>query len=78
MCWADKVGLAAAIIVAGGVLLIGASWGPHGPDYASAATRAIGLLELYSALPLWVLLRIVDFIAGGPWRRAGNIKVRRY
>jgi len=65
MIWADRVGIAWAVIFYGffGVLLGG---------FATADANDLIISGAKVVLPVWVLCRLIDFVSGGPARRALN------
>jgi hypothetical protein len=79
MAWCDKlaiglVGIVMTLFVLasflnGGLQHLGPSWFGAFFDIAWRVVLIIGL-------PSWVLLRIVDFVTGGPNRRRGVFTVR--
>jgi hypothetical protein len=77
VAWPDYLGITAAIlIVVVGVVIWGLVWTGSDTAVPLVVLRelAIWLLkaELAVALPIWVLARIVDLLAGGPSMRRGG------
>lgn len=72
LCWADKIGLTLAFLAYAGLFLISNDKGAALAFFFSGA----GLRFLALCLSPWLVLRAIDFVAGGPQRRRGWIKVR--
>jgi hypothetical protein len=75
LMWADRcaLGVALLILVVAGVISILAFIRARPDDVLSLSSETViwtGKAELVAALPLWAVLRIVDFMLGGPRRRA--------
>lgn len=74
-CWADKLAILWAFVVMLAVVWVAS------PSYAafhsahSLFTIARGLLILVG--PVWIFLRLVDWLIGGPRRRRDEIRVYR-
>lgn len=68
MIWADKLAVVAAIVLLGFLALMAkAVWSADFLDlYWEVAIRTV--------IPLWIGLRVLDWLAGGPSRRGGRIK----
>lgn len=62
MIWADRLALVWAVIVYGVLALVGA-FAPENPGASNA------LHALFFVIPPWVILRLLDLMAGGPRRR---------
>jgi VIT1/CCC1 family predicted Fe2+/Mn2+ transporter len=69
MCWADRAGLGAAVVVAALATLGAYSNGFSG---GSEAIKTIWQVTLLAGGIVWVPCRLLDFIFGGPWRRRRN------
>lgn len=74
MAWPDKAGLVIALIVAAmsafacaAVLIAGETMTDERLNQTLAAWTGIAVLAI--AVPLWLLMRVVDALAGGPSRR---------
>jgi hypothetical protein len=70
MIWADRLALAWAVIVYGLLALAGAFG-----DYPDVHPGHNAVQALYFVLPVWAVLRLIDFITGGPARRRGQFRV---
>lgn len=70
LCWADRAAVGWAILVFGALAFVGA-FGDEVPSPASNAWHAF----LVFVLPPWVVLRVVDFVIGGPAKRRGQFRV---
>jgi hypothetical protein len=79
LCWADKIPLVAFAAITLVLLFLG-STGETPPAYADvtaarhwAALLSIDWLIFWKViLGPWIVLRIVDFLMGGPARRIGR------
>lgn len=68
LCWADKIPLALWLCVIGVLIVVGATSGVRGEWAAGVEAAAIGLgYKVF--LPLWIVLRGLDLLGGGPARR---------
>lgn len=65
-CWADRLTVGWAVLSAGFLVML---WRPDTPPLP-----AWGELLLYVVLPCWVALRTLDFLMGGPGRRAARAR----
>ena len=65
ICWADRLALAWGAVISF-VFFFGSL--PH--DVMTGFWPNVGTLWLYFVAPPWGLLRTLDLIFGGPWRRA--------
>lgn len=80
MIWADKIvaGVAGLVVLA---LLFVHNVGTPGAEYPvpstgevfSAFIEIIGIVAAKVLLPLWLFLRLIDFLCGGPARRRGRV-----
>ena len=70
--WADKLAMILWFIVTlfAGAMSLGAP--PTNPGFLTAWIE----LTAITVLPLWVFLRLVDWLFNGPARRRGQITVR--
>lgn len=76
MIWADRFAVSFALLISVLACLITLlalnSVSPDHPltpsDFGHMVVW-VGKAELYAALPMWIVLRIVDFMFGGPQRR---------
>jgi hypothetical protein len=62
MIWADKLFLVLAFLIVGFILVIGG-------HFETMTVGGWGNFALKILLPIWVVLRGLDWIAGGPARR---------
>lgn len=69
MCWADKAGLLWAFVVYAFFFIIA---GHRELLFTLGVTRDLAIL----ILPVWIFLRGIDWILGGPARRRGQFKAR--
>lgn len=79
LCWADKLALGLFAVVAAYLLFIG-SIGPNpnagSADWFGAYAEILWIFARKVFLPLWLALRVIDFLLGGPRRRAGWVTVK--
>ena len=69
MCWADKLGVLWGLIV---VLFFVAI-----AEHKAGLFTPVPFAEMMVfVIPVWIVLRIIDWIAGGPERRHGQIRAR--
>jgi hypothetical protein len=70
MIWADRIGIGVFALVFLGMTIMWGSWYRAGED-PPVLEVALKIVEAasYVAVPAWLVLRIVDFMAGGPMRR---------
>jgi hypothetical protein len=87
MIWADKLALGALVLIVFALFLLGDVFngGPR-PDAYARVTAAEHYVAFFSivwliawkfVLPIWLALRALDFLAGGPSRRRGRFTVQR-
>ena len=73
MCWADKIGVTWAFLVYFALFALS-------NDKGAAVTWFFSFdglkLLLIVIAPIWLILRLIDWIGGGPQRRRGAIKAR--
>lgn len=75
MCWADRVAqLIVVIIVLFMAFMTAVGDGPGANIKNMLDTDLI--FCAYTALPIWILLRIIDLMIGGPYRRRGQVSAR--
>jgi len=77
LAWPDKAGLVTAFVIAAMsafacaiVLIAGETVTYDRLNYALAAWSGVAVLAI--AAPLWLFMRAIDFLAGGPSRRQAN------
>lgn len=68
-CWADRLGIAWAVLVLAIFGLMGAF---DGSVDAAHNLRQIGLVFI---LPVWGFARLIDFVGGGPAKRRGQFRI---
>jgi hypothetical protein len=75
MCWADKIVLVLTLFIGIAATVI---WsGSSDPDWPrQMVVDCYVPLGLKVFLPLWIFLRAIDWMTGGPSRRRGWIRVR--
>lgn len=69
MIWADRIGLGlwaiwmvlGAVVVSQGLI--------NGANLQASAIATVFFMPATLAIPVWLILRIVDFMLGGPGRR---------
>lgn len=67
IAWCDKVAFVWGAVV---YLLLFLMWSPNIAGFFGAALSMDSLrLALYTILPVWLFLRFIDLLAGGPSRR---------
>lgn len=77
MCWADKIALALFVALMGFWFFIAATGGGMTPENLQTLLWDIGWrMFLYAALPVWLVLRFIDLMVGGPAKRRGTITGR--
>ena len=64
LCWADRIAMVWAVIVVGGIMLL-----QGGDGVSQTAMPAYGELLTKIVAPVWIFLRLLDLITGGPRRR---------
>lgn len=79
LVWADKVGLAAVIVIAMLSALVCATVLLAADTVSFSRLNHVlavwsGVAELTVALPIWLLMRGIDFAANGPARRRAGRK----
>lgn len=79
MAWCDKIalglfGIIMAVFLLGSLMSGGAS--RIGPEWFEAFLN-IGWHMALVTLPVWIVLRILDWMIGGPARRRGRFIVQR-
>ena len=81
MIWADRAGLAIAALIAFSaglftiVLFIGVGSLTDG-RLNTTMLLWTAIAEIAVALPVWVVLRLLDLVFGGPWRRRARREPR--
>ena len=74
LAWPDKAGLVIAVIVAAmsifacAIVLLAGETVTYG-RLNNALAAWTGMAELGIALPIWLLMRVIDTVTGGPWHR---------
>jgi hypothetical protein len=70
MIWADRFGIGVfALVVLGMAIVWGRGYTPGvDPPLLEVALKILQAAS-YVAVPVWLVLRIIDFMAGGPMRR---------
>ena len=81
LVWADKVGLVTALVIAILCVLICVAVLIAAETVTYSKLNHVlmawsGLVELTIALPIWVLMRGIDFVTNGPKRRRADRKPR--
>jgi hypothetical protein len=66
LCWCDRVGVGWAMLVLGLYFWI---WGSSPGGILSMPDGAATHVLLVVVLPLWIALRLIDMMSGGPWNR---------
>jgi hypothetical protein len=77
IAWPDYLGIAAAVLVVVlGVVVWGLVWTGSDTAVPLVVLRELGVwllkAEVVVALPIWLVARIVDLLAGGPQKRRGG------
>lgn len=79
MAWCDRIGLGLIVLLAAFLFFIGAT-GPNpkflDADWWQAYVDSVAIVSMKFILPLWIVLRVADAVAGGPGRRRGIFTVR--
>lgn len=76
VCWADKLGTVWACVVVGIVLALQERGGfLKSIDTESGLAQWFRLFALV-VLPVWVILRLMDWVAGGPAKRKGLVRAQ--
>ena len=73
MIWADRIAIVWALVVALCVLLASA---PHYEAGFAALVTEGWRIALITVAPVWLLLRALDWMTGGPYRRRGAVRAR--
>jgi hypothetical protein len=70
LIWADRFGIGVfALVVLGMTLMRGRGYTPgEDPPLLEVAFKILEA-AFYVGVPVWLVLRIIDFMAGGPMRR---------
>jgi hypothetical protein len=73
ICWADRLTLLLMVPIYFVVYMLG-----RRADYTTAKQIFDMLVELGLGLflPIWVALRLIDLVMGGPWTRRSNGPLR--
>lgn len=78
LCWADRIGLVLLIGLSLALIFVGAI----GPNPRAFSVHWWGdfldilwIVGSKTVLPIWIFLRAVDLVAGGPSRRSGRMIV---
>lgn len=72
LCWADKIPLALFVVATVILLALGMTSDPGRPEWFAAFFAIEATIFLKVALPVWIVLRLIDFLTGGPARRAAK------
>ncbi len=80
MALVDRICIILVLFFAGLMFILGET-GPNpkflDADWWQAYFDIVGVIALKLILPLWVVLRIADWITGGPAKRRGRFTVHR-
>lgn len=74
MCWADRLFILIVFLILALYTLIYSGSGEK--DWFGAELTAFAPLFLRVLLPVWIFMRLLDWLTGGPRRRRGVIVVR--
>ncbi len=78
LAWCDKIAAGLLALIALALLLLGMTADTrYTASWAEAWLWIVWFLGTHYVLPLWLFLRFIDLIGGGPWRRRGNFTVQR-
>jgi hypothetical protein len=75
VCWADKAALLFAVLLLFALFVIGEPTLATTDDpggWAGAYVSIFWHLAQMTVLPLWIFLRAIDLVLGGPTRRAAK------
>jgi hypothetical protein len=75
LCWADKTALALFTVACGFLLFLGMGSHAGTPEWWEAGAE-LAFLHIFPKviLPIWIVLRVLDLVFGGPARRSGRRK----
>ncbi len=81
MAWPERVAAFMLLLLIVCLVLLSATADNHGHpvpigDKVSALFAGVGVMALYTVLPVWAVLRAIDLIFNGPSRRRGVFTVR--
>lgn len=76
MIWADKIPLAIGAIIMLALIGLHGTIGDNSPIPWDAVWVVAQVLFWKIMLPIWIGLRVFDFLAGGPRRRRGYVTAR--
>lgn len=77
MCWADKTALAVFLAIMAFWAFICGTGGGFTPNNVHTLFWDIGWrMFLFAGLPLWLVLRFIDLLIGGPQKRSGVVTGR--
>lgn len=78
ICWADKIGLALLGVLTFALFFLGNLNNPERGSWAwiEAGLSILWIVGSKTVLPVWLFLRLIDFLAGGPHKRAGWLTVK--
>lgn len=75
-CWADKIGIAAVALFSLFVWAVSDNPAFLAEPFSQQFKSLLWLDLVFVVVPIWLPLRLIDLIAGGPRRRRGIIIVR--
>jgi hypothetical protein len=70
LCWADKIPLALYLAAVAFLLFLGGTAKPpHDAAWFNAGVNIMWLIFYKFVAPLWIFLRLIDLLMGGPGKR---------
>jgi hypothetical protein len=69
LCWADKIPLGMYLAVVAILLFLGLMSPPHDAAWFNAGVNIMWLIFYKFVVPLWIFLRLIDLLMGGPGKR---------
>lgn len=76
ICWAEKIPLFILFAITL-ILLFAVTTGGTGLAGLGALIEVLGIVLIKWLLPLWLILRVIDALLGGPSKRRGVFTVHR-